>query len=352
MNAQPQNLDSGEADVILDEDRDSLHTIPIVILPLKTNVFRRARMVKNSRLESAIEFFSGNGCGRGQIDVSNVGKFLGLEQIPPHPDVQLLHTVSTLPSFDVYSLRILLRAKGISIADSSALMLSAGKIASLSTYMANFTRPLVAVVFVRDSKGSQFKDIVGLFRAYNADEVRERLARMGSRLGIPVDSIPKFLEDYADIFMSLSYYRQCLDHPLPQVQNFMEGIAMVRSSHQLTHDRSLMEAVAMTEATINGTMSSVTGKIESFERSTNDMWRDLTAEKYRKIEALVSRYHTTIGGALCALSVKMAAWTTQFPNTTGGVGRRAAFIMSDMRQGIEHLKAPTDDAPLLAALNC
>ena len=56
MNAQPQNLDSGEADVILDEDRDSLHTIPIVILPLKTNVFRRARMVKNSRLESAIEF--------------------------------------------------------------------------------------------------------------------------------------------------------------------------------------------------------------------------------------------------------------------------------------------------------
>jgi hypothetical protein len=48
----------------------------------------------------------------------------------------------------------------------------------------------------------------------------------------------------------------------------------------------------------------------------------------------------------------MAAWTTQFPNTTGGVGRRAAFIMSDMRQGIEHLKAPTDDAPLLAALNC
>jgi len=351
MTALPQNLESGTADEILDEDRDSLHTIPIVILPLKTNVFRRARMVKNSRLESAIEFFSGNGCGRGQIDVSNVGKYLGLEQIPPHPDVQLLHTVSTLPSFDVYSLRILLRAKGISIADSSALMLSAAKIASLSTYMANFTRPLVAEIFGRDTKGAQFKDIVGLFRADNAEEVRERLAKMAGRLGIPVDSIPKFLEDYADIFMSLSYYRQCLDHLLPQVQNFMDGIAMVRASHQLAHDRSLMEAVATTEATINGTMSSVTGKIESFERSTNDMWRDLSAERYRKIEALVSRYHTTIGGALCALSVKLGAWTSQFPNTSGGVGRRAAFIMSDMRQGIEHLRAPNDDAPMLAALN-
>lgn len=352
MTIVPQMVETGEPDEILDEDRDSLHTLPIVILPLKTNVFRRARMVKNSRLESAIEFFAGNGCGRGQIDVRNVGKFLGLEQVPPHPDVQLLHTVSALPSFDVYSLRILLRAKGISIADSSALMLSASKIASLSTYMANFTRPLVAEIFGRDTKGARFNDIIGLFRAENADEVRERLAKMADRLGIPVDSIPKFLEDYADIFMSLSYYRQCLDQLLPQVQNFMDGIAMVRSSHQLAHDRSLMEVVSTIEATINGMMSSVTGKIESFERSTNDMWRDLTSEKYRKIEALVSRYHTTIGGALCALTVKMSAWTTQFPNASGGVGRRAAFIMSDMRQGIEHLKAPNDDAPMLAALNC
>jgi len=40
------------------------------------------------------------------------------------------------------------------------------------------------------------------------------------------------------------------------------------------------------------------------------------------------------------------------PNASGGVGRRVAFIMSDMRQGIEHFKAPNDDAPMLAALNC
>ena len=81
------------------------------------------------------------------------------------------------------------------------------------------------------------------------------------------------------------------------------------------------------------------------------MWRDLTADKFQKIETLVSRYHTSIGGVLCATSVKMSAWTTQFPNASGGVGRRVAFIMSDMRQGIEHFKAPNDDAPMLAALN-
>jgi len=351
MNAPAQKLESASAHEIPDEDRDSLHTLPIVILPVKTQVFRRARIVKNSRLESVIEFFSGVGCGRGQIDVRGIAKFLALEQTPNHPDVNLLQIISSLPSFDVYSLRILLRAKGISIADSSALMLSPAKIASLSSYMASFTRPLVTEIFGHSTDGAQFKDIVGLFRAHNAEAVRERLAKMADRLGISVDSIPKFLEDYGDIFMSLSYYRQCLDQLLPQVQNFMDGMAMMRGSHQLAQDRSLMVVIDTMESTVNGMLSNITGKIESFERSTNDMWRDLTADKFQKIEALVSRYHTTIGGALCAMSVKMAAWSNEFPNASGGVGRRAAFLMSDMIQGIEHLQAPNDDAPMLAALN-
>lgn len=334
-----------------DEDRDSLHTLAISILPVSTPIFRRARMVKNSRLDSVIEFFSGVGCGRGQLDVRSVGKFMGLPQVPPHPDIELMHTIGDLPSFDVYSLRILLRAKGISISDKSALTLSADKVASLSSYMANFTRPLIGEIFGKDTQGQQFSDILGLFRGNNAEEVRQRLGMMAGRLGIPIETIPKFLEDYGDIFMSLSYYRACLDDLMPHVEGFMDGVALMRSSHQLQQDRMLMQAVDMIEATVNGQFASITGKIESFERSTNDMWRDLTADRFKKIEHLVGQYHTSIGGALCGLTVKMTAWTTQFPNSSGGVGRRAAFIMSDMRQGIERIQGNNDDTPMLAALN-
>jgi hypothetical protein len=190
-----------------------------------------------------------------------------------------------------------------------------------------------------------------MFRAENAEAVRARLATMADRLGIPIERIPKFLEDYGDIFMSLSYYRSCLDQLLPQVQSFMDGIAMVKANRQLAQDVSLMKMVGMLESTINGRLSNITGKIESFERSTNDMWRDLSADKFKKIETLISKYHTSIGGALCALSVKMQAWADRFPNKNGGVGSRAAFIMSDMRQGIEYLQVAEDDAPMLSALN-
>jgi hypothetical protein len=351
MTPAAQIAPSVESEELSDEDRDSLHTLAISILPIRTSIFRRARMVKNSKLESVIEFFSGVGCGRGQLDVRGVAKFLALEQVPPHPDVKLLQTVAGLPSFDVYALRILLRQHKIAIADSSALTLSASKVASLSSYMARFTRPLVAEIFGHDTEGAEFSSILGLFRADNAESVRVRLATMAQRLGIPVEAIPKFLEDYGDIFMSLSYYRHCLDQLLPQVQSFMDGIAMVRTTRQLSQDVLLMKVVDMIEATINGQLSSITGKIESFERSTNDMWRELSADKFKKIESLISHYHTSIGGALCALSVKMRAWSDQFPNSSGGVGRRAAFIMSDMRQGIEHIQAAQDDAPLLSILN-
>ena len=351
MSAPVQKLTPAEKGEIPDEDRDSLHTLPIAILPIQTPVFRRARIVKNSRLDSVIEFFSGVGCGRGQLDVSGVAKFLGLPQIPPHPDVTLLQTVGNLPSFDVYSLRILLRANQITIPDSSALTLSPAKIESLSAYMANFTRPLVGEIFGRDTAGENFKDILSLFRGESAQAVRERLNMMAEKLGIPIESIPKFLEDYGDIFMSLSYYRQCLDQLLPQVDCFMEDVAMLRTNHQLAQDKSLMVVLGMIESTINGRLANITGKIESFERSTNDMWRDLNGDKFKRIEALVSRYHTSIGGALCALSVKMTAWVTQFPTPSGGVGRRAAFLMSDMRQGLEYLESQDDDAPILAALN-
>src|SRR3954466_9123838 len=78
------------------EDRDSLHTLAIRVLPIRTSIFRRARLVKNSRLESAVELFGGAGCGRGQVDVREVAKFLSLKDGAQHPDVKLLLAVGDL----------------------------------------------------------------------------------------------------------------------------------------------------------------------------------------------------------------------------------------------------------------
>jgi hypothetical protein len=218
--------------------------------------------------------------------------------------------------------------------------------------MATFTRPLVTEIFGEETNVSKFTDIISLFSGHNPETVRQRLAQIAGKLGIPIMAIPKFLEDYGDIFMSLSYYRQCLDYLLPQIQGFMDAATEIRGNYQLSNDKALMESLDQIESVLNARLANVTGSLESFERSTGDMWRDLTAERFRKIERLVQGYHTSIGGVLCALSVKMNAWTRLFPNpSVGGPVRRAAFIMSDMRAGIDRISAIEDTSPVLAALS-
>ncbi|MDA0664514.1 MAG: hypothetical protein O3B08_16995 [Proteobacteria bacterium] len=46
-------------------DMDSLHILPLNQLPLKTPSLKRARLVKNVRLDSVIELFSDKDSGSG-----------------------------------------------------------------------------------------------------------------------------------------------------------------------------------------------------------------------------------------------------------------------------------------------
>ncbi len=96
----------------------------------------------------------------------------------------LLRKVSHLPSFDVYSLRVLLRGCGIQIADESALRLSPAKMESLNSYMAVFTRPLVAEVFGDMANVGDFTGLVGMMRNCSAETVRDRLGALSVKLGI------------------------------------------------------------------------------------------------------------------------------------------------------------------------
>src|ERR1051326_2479087 len=335
---------------ISDHDRDALHILPIAILPVQHRALKRARLIKNARLDSMIEMFHGAGMGSGQITVPGATKLLGLKT--EDEDVKLLRKVMDLTSYDVYSLRILLRDCEINLPDASALKLSATKMEQLSTYMTKFTRPLVAEIFGADATVQPFSDIVGLLRHCGQEHVRTPLAAISARLGIGTTEIPKFLEDYADIFMSLSYYRECLDQLLPPIQEFLQSVTDIRSNYQLKQDANLMRGLDVMEKTINGLLANVTGRIESFERGTNDMWRNLTAERFRKIEKSIRSYHTTIGGALCALSVKMNAWVRLFPpSAPGGPLRRAEFMLSDMRQGIDRIRTLENSAPMLSVLD-
>lgn len=87
---------------------DSLHALPLGIMPLKTPGLRKSAMIKNARLESVIELFRDGSSGSGQIEPSAVTDFY--QDTPElREDLGVLGAVGNLQSFDVYSLRIELR---------------------------------------------------------------------------------------------------------------------------------------------------------------------------------------------------------------------------------------------------
>ncbi len=321
------------------DDRDTLHTLALKYMPITTPALKRARMIKNSRLDSVIELYRDKSIGSGQIDIEKLPQQLGAQGLLPE-DFKTVRTLAIMPSYDVYSLRVTLREQGIKVEDFEALRLSPSKTKELSSYMKSFTRPLMMQIY--GEEGAQidsFEDVVGLFRDPDVQRARHKLTVMAAKLGIDIFAIPRFLEDYADIFLSLSYYKQCLDVVTPKVYDFFDSLKDLRKSHQARSNAQLMAACKEIENTFTELLTSVTGRIESFDRHTKDMWNDLSAERFRKIEAVIKTFHKMMGGILCALTVKMDAWTELFPTSrAGSPGRRADFILNDLQHGMRKIR--------------
>jgi hypothetical protein len=339
---------------IEDSDMDSLFVLPLHIIPLETPALARARMIKNARLFSVIEMFEDLSTGSGQVEVRDLPKLFGWDpEKGVHPDMLILRKLSAMESYDVFSLRILLREHGIPVNQQDALKLSEEKNKQLTSYMTKFTHPLIMQIYGDDNLViNSFDDVIKLFRDPDLKKAKERLQKMADKLGISMLDVPKFLEDYGDIFLSLSYYRQCLDRLAPLLEVFISSMYEIRNNYQLKQDPNLLKTCSMMESTINELSAAITGRFENFDRSTKAMWNDISAERFDKVKALIESYHTTIGGVLCGLTVKMNAWIRLFPKpTSGGPIKRAEFIMSEMRQGLDNIKKIEDSAPMLAMLS-
>ncbi len=334
------------------EDMDSLYAVPLSILPLETKALRRARMVKNVKLQSAIEVFADKETGSGQLDVEDLPGEFDWPDNKTHPDLIILRKLSVLSSYDIYSLRITLREHGIPVNDDVALKLSPEKQTELAGYMRSFTMPLIMQIYGSDDVSIQsFQDVVGLFKDPDVRKARDKLQQMADKLEIDLMDVPKFLEDYGDIFLSLSYYRNSLDGIMPVVNEFLDSMEGIRANWQLRNDPGLMKTCTVVENAVNGTCASISGRFEDFNKASNTMWNNLNAERFRAVKDMIQSYHTTIGSVLCGLTVKMIHWKRLFPDPElGGPVRRSEFIMSEMKQGLNRLRDLEKAKPIMSVL--
>ncbi len=343
-----------EVHPISDAERDSLFSIPLSVLPLATPGLAAARLIKNARLETKIEMFTGEETGSGQLDIRDLPQQFGWSSGDQHPDMKVLKKLGALNSYDVYSLRLSLREMDVDVNDISALRLSAAKSNELAAYMGAFTRPLIEQIYGGDTTTdiSSFEDVLALFRAPDVKKAMERLKQMADRLEVRPEQVPAFLEDCGDIFLAISYYRQCLDTIEPTITSFLDALRELRSSYQFREDRGLQELTREMESVLNEAMAGLTGRFEAFDRASSNLWENLSAERFRKVEKLVRGFHITNGGVLCSLWVKMTAWDQHFPNeSVGSPAKRAEFLQVELKHGLEKIRKIERAAPKITDIN-
>lgn len=318
----------------------------MAIVPVETPLLRRGRMIKNASLDPAIELYKNEEGVSGQLLIDELDNEKGHHMFgwplnADHPDLQMLRSLGRLSSYDVYSLRIQFRELGLEPSSIEYLQLSKAKQDSLRFYMQVFTLPLMNLVYGEGEQASRkAENIVDLFRDPDTSRARENLMRLARSLQVDVTEIPKFLDDFSDIYLSLAYYQEYVDDLTPKLIGVIEDLHRLSTNWQLKQDPHFMVTLARIEGDLNDLLASVTSRFEAFRQQSNRMWENITAEKFRMIKDHVISSQRTVGGVLCGLGIKLNAWQERFPESdVGGPIARSEILYSDILPGLDKLMA-------------
>jgi hypothetical protein len=319
---------------ISDEDRDRIHILPLSMIPLSAKVLKKTRMVKNSHLESGVELYKGDETGSGQI---SIGQLRTVFRDISYDDINILQSLSKLHSYDVFSLRRLLRELEIDVDDHADLQLSDDKQNELAGYMKLFTRPLIVKLYGNDGLDIQKpRDMADLFDHPDQNLVLHNLKMFAQTLSIRVYEIPKMLDDYGDLYMSISYYRQLLNSIGPIIGQFNASIDEIRSNRQLQQNQNLIKNCTQIQTKFKGMTGNVLRHFKTFDEMSKTMWDSDGPEAMGNFGSSIRGSQTALGGILCALTVKMNDWQSHFPHQdVGGPMKWADYVVNEMRQGLE-----------------
>jgi len=322
-------------------DHDAIHILPLSSIPLVTQGLKRARLVKNARLEGRVELFAEAGTGSGQVTPHELYRIFDFAR-EPHPDVDLIQKLSELPSFDVFSSRIHLRRLGVEIENATDLRLSESETARLSVYMREFLKPLMASIYGEDqSDDLEPSDLVGLFKSPDTARAKQNLIRLADDLESDILEIPHFIQEYGDAYLSLSYYQHYFDDIQPALEEFFDALDQIAEAPPMNRHQTanaVCAQISHIRRKLKAAQLDITWVMDMFHGRTGDMWQAITAEKFRRMQSLIREYQVCIGGALCTISVKMMAWKSTFPKLeVGSIARRTDFVMSDIGPGIDAL---------------
>ena len=340
MSIQDPQWESFEVHQVEARRMDALHAMPLVLVPLETTALTHLKLVKNYHLESVVEVYTVRRTRSAQVNIENLPHYFGWPENTNNQDLAILRRVGALPAFDIFSLRRLLREMGMDIDKHEPLKLAVEMADQRAGQMLVFTRPLIAQVFGDENIViNTTRDLMALFEDADSAKVLKHLQRIAAELGIRVEAVPNYLENYGDMLMSLAFFRESLDELAPIVDEFLGTMNTVRDNQILAMDDDLMNICNEVENDVNELTAAIAGRFKMLDRMSGEIGAGGGTKKFREIEKMIGGLHSFIGGVLCGLTVKMTVWDRMFPDREDtSPAQLADFIKYHMKQSLETMQ--------------
>lgn len=349
MDAVTPDAEDEANSIITDFDRDSIHTLPLLLMPLENRSLRRARLVRNVRLDIKIELYRARELGSAQIDFDDVPKYFGAESDRGtiEHDLSIIRKLAALPAFDCYSVRRALRDVGIKVDQQDAFSLTESKRRELLVHMRGLTRPLIN--FLYGEKGGPTledpKQLIELISNPDADAVRQRLVLLSDGLKVDLDDLPNMLDGFGDVFLSLAYYRGYFASVIPSLNKLTGWIEDVVVNSYMSNDKPLCDQLKRMIIIIRDVAARVSARFENFDKNTSIDWDAVTPRTFNGVRHLIEEHQASLAEVVAGLTVKMYEWEEKFPNGGGAPVKRTDFMMSDIKPGLDRLMQVELDAP-------
>ncbi len=332
--------------LINDYDRDSIHTLPLAMMPLSNAALKRARLIKNVRLETRIELYKEAGLGSGQITVEEVPQFFGGGGSGLHDDMDILRELGKLPAFDCYTLRRGLRGAGIAVDEENAFRLSDSKKKQLFPFMRNLTRPLIRHLYGADSRSIETtQDLINALADPDRSATLPKLENLSRSLGVSLDDLPDMLEDFGDTFLSLSYYRSYFVTAMPKLHKLLDWIRDIENTQFVKQTPNMATTVKGVTRTLGGLEQSVTKRFNKFDKQVVINWDLVNLDTFDQVRRTIMGHHASLAEVLCGLMVKIYEWEDKFPSGGGSPDRRCDLIAAGLRDGLDRLRQVERSAP-------
>ena len=316
---------------------DSITSLPLSAFNLENSTLRSATLRKNIALETVIDFTNSVQQDIGLITQKELMLHFDRDEVGDS-DKKTLSSLTSLPSFDCYTLKAALAPLKIKVLDEKVFNLSSKMKTTLFPLMSRITRPLIQYLYSDQKFGvSDTETLLRLIKDTEPLKVRNRLEIMAQNMSVPLSKLIEILEEFGELFLSVSFFERINIEASSKIDQLILWAEDGVSNSNLRNDPSAQSQFSQIERRLGYIKTNLHNRFDNLGKITQIDWEEFDASDFKKVKREILSQQANLSIALCGILVKAFEWEKQFPSAGGSPQQCLEFISQDLNIGLEYL---------------